>query len=256
MLEALPAGVWTQLRVDVPTPRRGVYPTPPVYVQAAPLGLVVWRKRVAVPGEIIVTPKIHHLEAMPWFRADARGGDEHPMARTVPHGEMIRSTRDYRSGDPLRTIHWRGTARTGRLVVKETEGTAIAGGATVLLDLSGHSEPSLEYAIQVAASILNHFNSEGVAARLISQEGECAGALDAQLEALARAKKCDEGLARQLSELDPAGLIVISAREAGWRSVCSYWIQVGDPDMAPAAGAIPLPAGADISATLLSGRPA
>ncbi|MBM3269335.1 MAG: DUF58 domain-containing protein [Candidatus Sericytochromatia bacterium] len=256
LLESLPAGVWTQLKVDVPTPRRGVYPTPPVYVQAAPLGLVVWRRRVAVPGEVIVTPKIHHIESMPWFRADARGGEEHPMARTVPHGEMIRSTRDYRSGDPLRTIHWRGTARVGRLVVKETEGTAIAGGANVLLDLAGHSEQSLEHAISLGASILAYFNSQGVAASLVTQEGECSGPLDAQLEALARAKASDESLAPYLAQLDPAGLIVISPRDAGWRSVAAYWIQAGNPDQAPLPGAIPLPVGADISQTLLSGRPA
>ncbi len=256
LLPALPAGIWTQLRVDVPTPRRGVYPTPPVYVQCAPLGLLVWRRRVAVPGEVVVTPKVYPLDGMPWFRADARGGEEHPMARTVPHGEMIRSTRDYRSGDPLRTIHWRGTARVGRLVVKETEGTAIAGGATVLLDLAGHTEQSLEHAIQIAASILTHLNSEGVAARLITQAGEFGGPLDAQLEALARAEATPDSLARKLALLDPAGLIVISPNDGGWRSVAAYWIQAGPPDHAPLRGAIPLPVGADVSATLFSGRPA
>ncbi|MBM3275263.1 MAG: DUF58 domain-containing protein, partial [Candidatus Sericytochromatia bacterium] len=223
VVTALPAATTTHLKMTAPSPRRGVYPAPPVFVQASPNGLFFWRKKAVVPGEIIVTPKVIPLEALPWFRPDARGGEEHPMARTVPHGEMIRSTRDYRSGDPLRTIHWRGTAKAGHLVVKETEGTAIAGGATVVLDLSGHTEESLEHAIQVAASLLAHFNREGIAARLVSQYGVVEGALDTQLEALARVEASEDTLAKYLADLDPGGLVVVSARDLGWRSVASWW---------------------------------
>lgn len=256
VVPSLAAHAWSEINLAAATPRRGVFPTPPVVVQAAPLGLFFWRKRVPVPGEVVVTPRVLHLEGLPWFRPDARGGEEHPMARTVPHGEMIRSTRDYRSGDPLRTIHWRGTARVGRLVVKETEGTAIAGGAVVLLDLGGHTETGLEHAIQVAASILAHLYEQGIAARLITQMGEVGESLAAQLEALARARESDESLARYLADLDPAGLIVISPRDQGWRSVASYWIQAGAADSEPLAGAIHCPAGSDVSAVLLAGRAA
>ncbi len=255
LVTTLPARGWTQLNLSAATPRRGVFAAPPVYVQSAPLGLFFWRKRADVPGEVVVTPKALHLEGLPWFRPDARGGEEHPMARTIPHGEMIRSTRDYRSGDPLRSIHWRSTARTGHLVVKETEGTAIAGGATVLLDLGGHTEDSLEHAIVVAASVLVHLHEEGIAARLISQEGEVEGAIDRQLDALARAESSDESLARAIADLDPGGLIVISNRDLGWRSVATYWLQAGAQDQEALPGAIHCPQGCDLSAVLLAGRP-
>ena len=237
LIERLAPGGWLHVDIRVPTPRRGVFEAPAVYLQSSPLGLMFWRRRIAVPGEVVVTPRVLPIEGLPWFRSDSKGGEEHPMARTVPHGEMIRSTRDYRSGDPLRTIHWRGTARAGRLVVKETEGAAIAGGATVLLDLAGHTEEGLEHAIQVAASLLAHLDEQGLIARLITQEGEFGGPLDLQLEALARAEATVDGtwgrllprpqtpsafLARVLLELDPAGLIVISSRDAGWRSICAH----------------------------------
>jgi uncharacterized protein (DUF58 family) len=49
--------------------------------------------------------------------ADA-GGDE-SVSNRLGRGEEIRGTRPYVAGDDLRTVHWKSTARLGRLVVKE-----------------------------------------------------------------------------------------------------------------------------------------
>ena len=89
------------------------------------------------------------------------------------HGADDASTREYRIGDDLRKIHWRSSARTGSLMVRQEE-RPWRTQTTVLLDLranaheldladrgdhgdSGQTEPrltsSLEWAISAAASI-------------------------------------------------------------------------------------------------------
>ena len=63
------------------------------------------------------------------------------------------SLRDYRSGDPLRHIHWRSWARTGRLIVKEYQDEFFVRHALVL-DTFGEAEDAhaFEEAVSLAAS--------------------------------------------------------------------------------------------------------
>lgn len=50
-----------------------------------------------------------------------------------PRGDALtRGVRDYRPGDPRRRVHWKATARAGHLMVRETEGDAVAELAVVL----------------------------------------------------------------------------------------------------------------------------
>jgi uncharacterized protein DUF58 len=53
----------------------------------------------------------------------------------------IRGIRDYRRGDAMKRIHWKCTARTGRLVSKIYDPVVVAG-ATVILDFHGDSWPN------------------------------------------------------------------------------------------------------------------
>ena len=52
---------------------------------------------------------------------DLGGGWGDGAAAPAPDGELVRGLRDYLPGDRLRQVHWRATAHTGELVVKETE---------------------------------------------------------------------------------------------------------------------------------------
>jgi len=67
-------------------------------------------------------------------------------------GEFV-GLRDYRPGDPLRQIHWKSWARTGRPIVKELEDTFYPRYALVLDTLSTErTDDSFEEAVSVAAS--------------------------------------------------------------------------------------------------------
>lgn len=77
------------------------------------------------------------------------------LALRVGDSEEFRSLRDYRPGDPLRSIHWRSWARTGRPVVREYQDEFFSRHALVL-DTSAPNlfDPAFEAAVSLAASFV------------------------------------------------------------------------------------------------------
>jgi uncharacterized protein (DUF58 family) len=103
-------------------------------------------------------------------------GDDAGSHSIGARGADDASTREYRTGDDLRKIHWRSSARTGALMVRQEE-RPWRGQSTLLLDLrsAGHvaavghpvagvdprQTSSLEWAVSAAASIGNHVLMRG-----------------------------------------------------------------------------------------------
>ncbi|MBU6427429.1 MAG: DUF58 domain-containing protein [Cyanobacteria bacterium REEB65] len=254
IVEKLPGGAAKTVRLEVPTPRRGVFASPPVFLRSSPLGLWVWQRKVPAIGTVVVVPKVVPIGDLPWYRRQSAQSHGESALRSLAQGELIRSTREYRSGDPLRLVHWKRTARKGSLVVKETEGTQLSGGATIALDLAGHSQASLEQAILAAAALLGYLHQQGIAVRLVSQQGVTEGALTDQLIALAHADRTEEDLTRLLGEGGPAGVIAISAVDRHWPRWARHWIQSAAAGAVPLPGAIFCPEDAELGAVLREGR--
>jgi uncharacterized protein (DUF58 family) len=85
------------------------------------LGLVPMSKRYDLkPAELTVLPRPIpvHLELV---SATGWGAAEADFGRSRGAGIDPRGIRLYTSGDPLRYIHWRSSAKTGQLMVKEFE---------------------------------------------------------------------------------------------------------------------------------------
>ena len=118
--------------------------------------------------EFVVTPQVDTLTARDLPRSDDVG-DSAGSHSVGSHGADDASTREYRIGDDLRKIHWRSSARTGQMMVRQEE-RPWRSSATVLLDLRadahdvspsslGPPDPdpridsSLEWAVSAAASI-------------------------------------------------------------------------------------------------------
>ena len=118
-----------------------------------PLGL--FKSFVAIPARqsVLVLPKRYTLPtiALPGTRKYQSGGVA--LASSVGDSEEFVSLRDYRPGDPLRRIHWRSWAKTGKPVVKEHQDEFFVRHA-LILDTFQASENSLifEEAVSVAAS--------------------------------------------------------------------------------------------------------
>jgi uncharacterized protein (DUF58 family) len=92
---------------------------------AAPFGILWWSKKVtvALPRPLHVAPLVGPALPSAWAHDDAAGDAARPVDRRV--GEP-RGVRDYRPGDLRSWVHWRATAHTGTLMVREMEGPTAA----------------------------------------------------------------------------------------------------------------------------------
>ena len=147
-----------QLQYRVTCRRRGYFQIGPTVLETGDLMGLSRRYRLgAAPQYILVLPKVVALSG-------------YDIASSRPIGEIqirdalmqdptrMMGIRQWQIGDPLRSVHWPATARTGTLHTKIYEPTTIAG-ATLILDLHRDTNPAdqepirSDLAITTAASI-------------------------------------------------------------------------------------------------------
>ena len=150
----LPAHGRAEARVEMLPLRRGILRfTGMTLARPDPLGLFRSFSRVAAPQTVLILPKRYPLPpiALPGAMRYQEGGVA--LAANVGRSEEFVALRDYRHGDPLRHIHWRSWAKTGKPIVKEFEDEFFVRHALVLdtFDDEPNSEV-LEEAVSVAAS--------------------------------------------------------------------------------------------------------
>lgn len=121
-----------------------------------PFGLVQGCRKVpAPPATLTVLPKRYLLPTLEMpGNSRFQTGDETATNAIGNAGEFV-GLRDYRPGDPLRQIHWKSWARTGRPIVKELEDTYYPRYGLVLdTFLNGTNEDLFEEAVSVSASFV------------------------------------------------------------------------------------------------------
>lgn len=138
-------------------PRRGIYKLGPLRVSSRfPLGIGERGTMVTASGELLVYPSIGRL--LPgWKRRERELAESSNRAnsRLGIFDDEFHSIREYRAGDNPRAIHWRSSARQGRVMVKEHQQHREAE-LIVLLDLFETPELSdtlLEKVISLAATL-------------------------------------------------------------------------------------------------------
>lgn len=138
----------------LPTDRRGVFELPPLEVtRADPFALARSTRRYGATEQLLVHPRLLPL------RPIASGHErslEGPDSETADEGTItFHRLREYATGDDLRMIHWRSTARTGRLMVRHNVDTSEPL-TVVLLDLRPalYSAETFETAVEMAASVV------------------------------------------------------------------------------------------------------
>lgn len=138
----------------VPTRRRAVLVVGPVRsVRDDPLSLMRRQVTWAQAQELYVHPRTTRLdEAASGFLRDLEGT---PSSDLSSSDIAFHALRDYTPGDDRRHVHWRTTARTGKLMVRQFEETRRSHVVVALDDLAEHyaSEDEFELAVSAAASI-------------------------------------------------------------------------------------------------------
>jgi uncharacterized protein (DUF58 family) len=127
-----------------------------------PFGLFVKTSRPMLDEEILVFPAVVPLTAA--RRRELAAGSARPQHRRG-RGHDLYNLRDYRPGDDRRLIHWRSSARTGTLTVRETQAETASDVRITLLG-GGRVSDRLEAGISEAASLATHLLGTGAAVEL------------------------------------------------------------------------------------------
>jgi uncharacterized protein (DUF58 family) len=113
-----------------------------------PFGLFVKAGQVDLRADVLVFPAVHPVDTRV-LRSLATGG---MPSRRRGRGSDVYSLREYRAGDDLRLIHWRSSAKTGELIVRELTADASLDVRLVLAG-EGTDPERLEAGLSDAASL-------------------------------------------------------------------------------------------------------
>lgn len=174
----------------IPTTRRAVVPVgPAMTVRGDPLGLM--RREVSWTDviELFVHPRIVGLDPLgSGLLRDLEGQSSNDISMS---DLAFHTLRDYAAGDDRRYIHWRTSARTGRLMVRQFVDTRRIH-ATVVVDGDPSSyagADEFEIALSAAGSIaVRAVQDEQQASVIASHEAVADGSVQQILDGLTRAE--------------------------------------------------------------------
>jgi len=203
------------------TKKRGVYQWHEIKLRSGnPLGLFWCRRSRQVSAKAIVYPQILPLNRCPLV--DSIGQDDSIVLQsqqryqTATQG-LTRALRPYRSGDPMRLIHWRTSARLGEFKVRELE--IITGGQEVIICLDTNSdweEESFDRAVTAAASLYFYAYKSQLNVKLWTAATGLISGKRIVLETLAAILSTEDN---QTAELPPFPLIWLSQNPASISSL-------------------------------------
>ena len=160
-----------QLTYDLDTSRRGTVAAGPVLLRRSdPFGLVVADRRVSGVASVFVRPRRHHIRMLPTGRQRDLEG---PTREVSAGSAAFHQLREYVPGDDLRHIHWRTSAKTGTLVVKQLVDTTKPE-VVVIVDNRAAviGEDDFEEVVEIAASVLHAADQDGFPSQLIFADGD------------------------------------------------------------------------------------
>jgi uncharacterized protein (DUF58 family) len=157
LVPPLASGATARAAYRIPTRRRGRYRVGPLSVAVSdPFGLARRATAGAGEAELVVRPQVHEIVAPVAVGSRVTADSEAPSARSMVSdlGHDFLTLRDYELGDDLRRVHWRSTARTGELMIRQDEARWRSRAAVVLDVLpAAHDTESFEVAVVAAASV-------------------------------------------------------------------------------------------------------
>ncbi len=150
----MPARGTVEIQMHLTPLRRGVLRFRGVAIACPePFGLFRALVTIPQPQSLLILPRRYPVPplALPGTMKYQQGGVA--LASAVGQSEEFVALRDYRAGDPLRHIHWKSWAKTGKPIVKEFQDEFFVRHALILdtFCASAHND-RFEAAVSVAAS--------------------------------------------------------------------------------------------------------
>lgn len=208
-----------EARLEIIPLRRGVIRFNGVTLaRPDPLGLFRSFVKAPAPQAVLVLPRRYPMPhvALPGTMKYQEGGVA--MAANIGRSDEFVALRDYRRGDPLRHIHWRSWAKTGKPIVKEFEDEFFTRHALVLDTFTDDPRgEEFEEAVSVAASFACTIQTQESLLDLlfVGQQAYCFTSgrglahADQMLEILASVRTCPDRAFESLEHLvlDHAGAV-------------------------------------------------
>ncbi|MDQ4125749.1 MAG: DUF58 domain-containing protein [Actinomycetota bacterium] len=240
--ESLPPGATSSVELTPVALRRGVFGWGDVTLgTAAPFGLMRTRRTTAVSSRLIVHPATRQVPGFALPETPATTADEALAVTRTGGGEVFAGVRDYRPGDQRRYIHWRTTARTGRLAVREHEEPARSPVVLVVAGLGDGDDA--EQLVSDAASIGLHALANGRPVHCVGR-----GRFGEHVEDATRADLLDWAAALEPSDSTPEDAVADAFRKWGRR--CSFVLFENDEGFTHAAAELARRRGAGVEVVL------
>jgi len=180
------------LRYELRPPRRGVFAIGPLGVDVADaLGLASSSLTTGAPQPIVVTPEDVALPPT-GLRGAGGDGEARLVQRRAAGDDDDSITREYRSGDAMRRVHWRATARHGDLMVRQEEQRTLPE-ARIVVDTrrvgyrdaggedfggEGAESEAFEWVVRMLASVATHLRRSGFVVTITETGPPQLGSLD------------------------------------------------------------------------------
>lgn len=176
-LAGIPAGEQVTAGYRVPAARRGTLTVGPTLLERRDLlGLASTNRIGAAATDVTVAPQTFDLP-MPSLGHGVLGRHLLALAQRTGVGEF-HSLRDYVAGDEPRTIHWRASARSTELKVRQHEAQGVRrcivlldSDARSFTDPAGDDGDAFERAISIAASVALGADRSGLTTRFVTGHG-------------------------------------------------------------------------------------
>lgn len=204
-LAVLMPGRSIELKYRLLCTRRGYHRVGPLLMESGDLFGLQRRFRTGEQRDYVaVLPTIAYIDTFN-IAAKRPQGPVRISNRVYADPARINAIREYVPGDPMNTIHWKATARTGKLHVKTFEPSSVTGG-TIVLDLHEdsyvpeHKEERIELAITVAASLAYLLQMSGEQVGLLTNARDAAEVARFEAEGAAALSRSDANAALEDDE--------------------------------------------------------
>ncbi|MBN2618934.1 MAG: DUF58 domain-containing protein [Spirochaetales bacterium] len=147
------------------TQTRGKFTIGPIIISGSdPLNLFPWKKIVETYFQVYVYPKISELELL--LINGIRGGFQQVKNPLYEDLSDLKTIRDYRSGDSLKRINWKSSAKIGKLQTMEFS-NSLSSPLFLLLDLNAEKYSIknrynyLDRCLELASTLVSEYGKRG-----------------------------------------------------------------------------------------------
>ncbi|MCE5194222.1 MAG: DUF58 domain-containing protein [Nitrospiraceae bacterium] len=194
--------------------KRGLYSHSDFFIESG-FPFILFKKRIKpdIVGDIIVYPEIKHIDES---LSAGIGSNFNSHLTKHGYGDEFMSIREFRYGDAIRRVHWKSTAKTGKLMIKEM-GQPEAKLVTIIIDnIKPSNKEFFEKAVSFAASFAYKYINSGFLVRLATCKkilpfGNGSEQLFKILDLLAMIEEEDTWDCPMIYEMQGSGILILKS---------------------------------------------